>query len=209
MYCIAVSVHCSVVNTYYFQEDKTELFHKKAVLHAPLCWLEETIFQLVWLGETLFQPAWLRETYLNYLAGRNWLRLGWEKAQCAQLAWTVGAELAQADALTSPGRPGGEVNSYPDLSRFGNVEMTERGRLGYEIRGEVAGSGSEIGRAGALLLESRHLARKVRQLAGRISWLASWLAGWLAGMSQLAGGLAAPYKGELAGKNSFYPPSSL
>ena len=83
------------------QEDKTELFHKKAVLHAPLCWLEETIFQLVWLGETLFQPVWLGETYLNYLAGRNRLRLGWEKAQCAQLAWTVGAELAQADALTS------------------------------------------------------------------------------------------------------------
>ena len=77
--------------------------------------------------------------------------------------------------------------------------MTERGRLGYEIRGEVAGSGSEIGRAGALLLESRQLARKVSQLAGRISWLASWL----------AGGLAAPYKGELAGKNSFFSPSSL
>ena len=84
-----------------YQEDKTELCHKKAVLHAPLCWLEETIFQLFWLGEILFQPIWLGETYLNYLAGRNWLRLGWEKAQCAQLAWTAGAELAQADALTS------------------------------------------------------------------------------------------------------------
>ena len=54
--------------------------------------------------------------------------------------------------------------------------MTERGRFGYEIRGEVAGSGSEIGRAGASLLESRLLARKVSKLAGKISWLASWLA---------------------------------
>ena len=74
---------------------------KKAVLHAPLCWLEETIFQLVLLEETLFQRVWLGETYLTCLAGRNRLRFGWEKAQCAQLAWTVGAELAQADALTS------------------------------------------------------------------------------------------------------------
>ena len=81
--------------------------------------------------------------------------------------------------------------------------MNERGRFGYEIRGEV------VGRAGALLLESRLLARKVSQLAGKISWLASWLAGWLTGISQLAGGLAAPYKGGLAEKNSFFTPSSL
>ena len=83
--------------------------------------------------------------------------------------------------------------------------MTERGReIRYEIRGEVAGSGSEIGKASALLLESWLSARKVSQLAGKISWLASWLAGWLAGMSQLAGGLAAPYKGGLAKKEQLF-----
>ena len=69
-------------------------------MHLSAGWKKQYFNSSGW-EKHYFQPVWLGETYLNYLAGRNWLRLGWEKAQCAQLAWTVGAELAQADALTS------------------------------------------------------------------------------------------------------------